>query len=305
MTEQNPATYLQAGTHPAEGLRRMLDSLIGGADGVIYSSNLLVAERAAGVNMSVDVAGGRAFVRGNEATYQGIYHIENRGTANVVVEASDATHPRIDLVSAVVEDSAYSGGTDAWSLVVTKGTAAASPSTPAAPANSISLATVTLPALVTTVLDSYIADVRVTEGMFRWLAGTPDVAWTPSLPGGITIGNGTFTGSFYQKVGNLVTAQFVLTLGSTSTVASSIDVTLPVTAAVAESVHGTIRFYDTSVNDYIMGFLIPTSTTVASIQYGDTTINSPYIEDGFMSSTVPWTWATGDRIDVAITYLAA
>ena len=304
MTIQNPATWIQGATHPAEGLRRMLDSLIGGAAGVIHSSNMAVTQRASGgANMSVDIAGGRAFIRGTEATYQGIYHVENRLVANVVVTAAHSTHPRIDLVSAVVKDAAYSGATDAWSLVVTAGTAAASPVTPTAPANSISLATVTLPALATTVIDSYIADVRVTQGMSRWLAGTPDIAWSPSFDAGITEGNGTWSDSFYQKVGDLVTAQASFTLGSTSSVASSFNLDLPVTAVSNTAVYGNGRLYDLSATTYYAAMVTPSSlATKVSINYANAA--STALVRGNITSTVPFTWATGDRIDISLTYLA-
>ena len=90
--------------------------------------------------MSVDVAGGRAFVSGTEATYQGVYFAENRGSSNIAVAASDPTNPRIDLVVMRVRDSAYSGATDTVAIEVVTGTPAASPVAPTLPDSSLLLA---------------------------------------------------------------------------------------------------------------------------------------------------------------------
>jgi hypothetical protein len=164
MTEQNPAIFLQSGSHPAEDVRRMFHALAGGspnnANGIFESGDLAVAEKGT-PNMSVDIAEGAAWIAGSEATYQGSYFIENRASLNIAVAAADATNPRKDLVVAKVEDSAYSGATNAWSLSVVTGTPAASPSEPAVPANSIVLAMIDVAALSTTVLNAVISDRRI------------------------------------------------------------------------------------------------------------------------------------------------
>jgi hypothetical protein len=164
MTAQNPAVFLQAGSHPAEDVRRF----IGGAvpfPGVVGTADLAVTEKSGTANMSVDVAGGRAFIAGSEATYQGTYFVENRGTTNLVISAADATNPRIDLIVAKVQDSGYSGATDAWSLAVVTGTPAASPSAPTAPDNSLVLARVAVAANATSIVNANITDYRyITSG---------------------------------------------------------------------------------------------------------------------------------------------
>lgn len=185
MTVQNPPIFLQGGSHPAEDTRRALEAIIGrGLEGIVQSTDMSVAENGT-PNMSVDVAGGQAFIQGTEGTYQAAYFVENRGTTNLTISASDPTNPRIDLVVAKIEDSAYSGATDAWSLAVVTGTPAGSPSAPTAPDNSITLAQVAVAASATSITNANITDTRTSVGrLFHGQVGineTPDSADTLQL----------------------------------------------------------------------------------------------------------------------------
>jgi hypothetical protein len=144
LAEQNPAIFLQAGSHPAEDVRRFIASITNDSQGIVTAGSLVVTEKSGTPNMSVDVAGGRCFIKGTQATYQGTYFCEARGSENLTVSAQHATNNRIDRIVAKVEDAAYSGATNAWSLAVVTGTPAGSPSAPSAPANSITLALVTV-----------------------------------------------------------------------------------------------------------------------------------------------------------------
>ena len=161
MTEKNPAIFIQAGTHPAEDVRRAFDIFVGaGSEGIVAATDLAVTETGTPA-MSVTVATGRAIIQGTEGTYQGPYIVENRGITVVPVTASDVSNPRTDLVVARVQDQAYSGTTNAWSLAVIEGTPAASPVAPTLPANALLLATVTVAAAVSTIVNANIADGRV------------------------------------------------------------------------------------------------------------------------------------------------
>jgi hypothetical protein len=185
MTAQNPPIFLQAGSHPAEDVRRALSEIVGVGGGVVGDSDLIVSERAGTPNMSVDVAGGSVWVAGTESTYQGAYFCDNRGTTNLVVSLGDATNPRIDLVVARVKDSVYSGASDAWEIAVVEGTAAASPSAPTAPPNSVTLAQIDVAAGASSVVDGDITDLRtfVTADQFRTA--------TLSVTGDMTVDGGT------------------------------------------------------------------------------------------------------------------
>jgi hypothetical protein len=160
MTEQNPAVFLQAGSHPAEDVRRMFTAISGGVGGIVGSGDLLCAE-AGTPNMTVVVAGGAIWVPGSEAAYQGMYFCENRATTAVTIATADGTNPRKDLIVAKVQDAGYSAATNAWSLSVVTGTPAGSPAEPTAPANSITLAMVDVPASDTAITNSQIADRRI------------------------------------------------------------------------------------------------------------------------------------------------
>jgi hypothetical protein len=89
-----------------------------------------------------------------------MYNVVNNGTLNVAITAANATNPRIDLIVVKVQDQAYSGAVNTASIVAVTGTAAASPSPPAAPANSIILAQISVPANDTTITNSQITDQR-------------------------------------------------------------------------------------------------------------------------------------------------
>lgn len=161
MAVQNPPIFIQAGTHPAEDTRRFIDALLDSREGIVGSGELAVTENGT-PNMSVNVAAGRAFVNGSQSSFQGSYFVDARSVTNVAVTAADATNPRKDLVVAKVEDAAYSGGTSAWSLAVVAGTPAGSPAEPAAPANSMVLAMIDVPANDTAITNSQIIDRRTT-----------------------------------------------------------------------------------------------------------------------------------------------
>lgn len=160
MTAQNPPIFLQttAAGHPAEDVRRWIATLTRDTPGVIGSGDLAVT---AATGMNVTVAGGRAFISGTQGTYQGSYFAENRGTSTLTVSGGHATYTRKDLVVARIEDAAYSGATNAWSLAIIAGTPAASPAEPSAPANSITLAMITVPAGATSIAQVTITDRRV------------------------------------------------------------------------------------------------------------------------------------------------
>ncbi len=162
MAERNPSLYLQNRTdHTAENDRSLITSVFGSREGVLGSGDLLVAQRAAGANMSVDVAIGRAVILGdNSPTVQGTYHVWNDAVKNVVISAASGVNPRKDIVVAIVRDAFYSGATNAWALEVVTGTAAASPVEPALPSNAIKLALVDVPTSAASILTANITDKR-------------------------------------------------------------------------------------------------------------------------------------------------
>lgn len=180
MTALNPPGFLQnRSDHTARELRGMISALVN-SPGIIGVNDFLVAQRAAGANMSVDIAGGQAFVLGTDDPNQGYYHCLSDSTpTNVTVTASHATLNRIDLVIARVYDSAYIGGAlNQWGFEVTVGTPAASPVAPIAPADSMILAQIYVGASVVNVLNANLTNTRIQAGIYATvinaiLTGTP------------------------------------------------------------------------------------------------------------------------------------
>lgn len=162
MTEINPPAFLQNRTDHSAAIDRGAFSALAESC-VLTSSDFSVSQRAAGANMSVDVNnGGTAFIEGTEATNQGYYScLGDASAVNLTIGASSPSLSRIDIVVAQVEDSFYSGSTDAWSLAVVAGTPASSPVAPSAPDNSIVLAEVLIGVSVTSIVDANITDKRV------------------------------------------------------------------------------------------------------------------------------------------------
>jgi hypothetical protein len=103
-------------------------------------------------NMSVNVAAGLAFVKGTENTFQGLYSVPNDGPVNLVIAAAHATLARNDLIICRIRDAFYSGATNTATLEVVTGTAAASPSDPTVPANSLIIGRVRVAAAASSIV---------------------------------------------------------------------------------------------------------------------------------------------------------
>ena len=137
-------------------LRRLLGS--GVLATASASTGFAVSERAAGANMSVDVAAGDAFVRG--------HYMTSAATVNLAVTTADGSHPRIDRVVLRLDWSNNAGYLD-----VVAGTAAAVPAATALVQSSsvweMSLATVSVPASDTTIGTAQITDDRYYAWPYR------------------------------------------------------------------------------------------------------------------------------------------
>lgn len=128
------------------------------SEGVV--SGLAVVQRAAGANMSVDIGGGVVWVRGDDSSVQPTYRCYNDSTVNLAVAAAHATLGRVDRVVAEVRDASFSGVSTDWRLRVITGTPSGSPTAPAEPNNAITLATVSVPAVATSITTARITDAR-------------------------------------------------------------------------------------------------------------------------------------------------
>ena len=100
---------LETKTYPFSRVRRMMEHA-GIQEGIWDPGDLKVAQRSAGATMSVDVAAGSGWIRGDDTARQGMYHVENDAVVNLAIGAAHATLPRVDQVIARVYDSTVVGG---------------------------------------------------------------------------------------------------------------------------------------------------------------------------------------------------
>lgn len=134
-----------------------------------------------------------------------------------------------------------------------------------------------------------------------------DVAWTSYTPAftGLTVGNGTIVAK-WMRVGRMVHVRFHLTLGSTSSVAGAVTVALPITAVAYPGTAGTTPFglarHFDGANAF-EGVIIYSSTSVARIGVYDA--SATHLKAVDLSSTIPFTWGTGDELAGQFCYEAA
>jgi hypothetical protein len=128
--------------------------------GIIGTSSLAVTQ-AGTPGMAVQVAAGWGAIVGDFTTNMGVYQFYNDAATQLSVTAANPTNPRIDRVVVTVNDSYYTGATNNVTFTVVAGTAAASPTAPATPTNSISLATIAVAAGATSIVNANITDTRV------------------------------------------------------------------------------------------------------------------------------------------------
>jgi len=110
--------------------------------------------------MTVLVESGVASIPGTESSSQGNYYVCNDAQVTLSITAAHGSLPRIDIVVINVRDQVYSGASNDSQLQVITGTAAASPTVPTAPANSITVVQIAVGAGVTSILNANITDTR-------------------------------------------------------------------------------------------------------------------------------------------------
>lgn len=135
--------------------------------GVPHNAHFLVTQRAAGANMSVDVAAGRAWVSVSTTAPAGLAHVSSDTTANVTVTASNATNPRVDQIILRWNDTSIpTGSGNVPTLEVLTGTATSGATldnrtgAAALPNDCLRLADILVPATSTSVTTANIRDRR-------------------------------------------------------------------------------------------------------------------------------------------------
>jgi len=189
----NPPGFLQnaGATHTAEQMRNWHGLLIAGKTGATTLlprggvnpalGSALQVTQTGSPSMAVVVKSGHAAIPGTEHTKQGVYSVMNDADVTLSIAASHATLNRIDIVVFKIEDQAYSGSVNSSSLAVVTGTPASSPSAPAAPANSIILASVSIVANDTSITNAEITDLRFYMSSLGGLLSVKDQAEETAL----------------------------------------------------------------------------------------------------------------------------
>lgn len=132
------------------------------------------------------------------------------------------------------------------------------------------------------------------------LWGDPWVAYTPTLTN-ITLGSGGTSSFFYQRVGKMVNVRGRITLGTSGALTGVATFTLPVNAVTADQFWQSGTILNDSGTFYAGVVRVGTSsaTVLATNAAGTytTAVNT--------SATIPFTWASGDIINVGFSYEAA
>jgi hypothetical protein len=126
--------------------------------------------------------------------------------------------------------------------------------------------------------------------------------YTPSFLTNVSLGNGTRVAR-YAQIGKICFVYFSFTLGSTSTITGQPEFSLPVTGAQS----ATYANGDSLLLDYVtaeyFGKVYLQSTTTFSLVAQSASVS--YVKDAIISSTVPMTWATNDKITANFWYEVA
>lgn len=128
-------------------------------------------------------------------------------------------------------------------------------------------------------------------------------SWTPTLSGGFGLGNATYTAN-YARVGRIIVAYAVIVVGSTTTTGDDMRIAAPVTAADQYALAaGTSGYWNDTGTAFYATRGVTSSTSVVSLRCLNA--SGTYTTLTKANTTVPFTWTTGDEINVVMIYEAA
>ena len=147
----------------------------------------------------------------------------------------------------------------------------------------------------------YLAKTSATNMDFTWTTLGAWTAYTPTFVN-FTLGNGTITKSRYAQIGKVVIYDFLITMGTTSSMGTSMTISLPVTGANTNTalVHPATSTIAGALN--VMSWRL-NSTTIAQLFRNTASNNDVNLSNP--TAAFPGTWASGSTFSGQITYEAA
>jgi microcystin-dependent protein len=193
-------------------------------EGIVEAGDLAVSQRAAGANLSVDIAAGACWIKGDaDLNAQPTYRCRNNSVVNLAI-TPDGSNPRIVLIVAEVLDTTFDGsGSRLWRLRAVHGTPAGSPVSPALPSTAISLASIAVTAGDADIVNGQITDTRTRAIVGAGLAATPTSVPTGAMldwggataPAGFLLCDGTtYSRTTYAALYAIIGFQYSPTPGS-------------------------------------------------------------------------------------------
>lgn len=137
-------------------------------------------------------------------------------------------------------------------------------------------------------------DTSTGKGLILWQP------WTPSVSGGFTVGNGSWSNALYCQIGKTVHYMAIFTYGSTSS-ASTMNVTLPVNARISGS-----QMMNAYTNAGGTAYALTNRMNATNnTQIYAQSASGNYVALANLSTIIPGTFATGNIIAISGTYEAA
>ena len=151
-------------------------------------------------------------------------------------------------------------------------------------------------------------NISATAGIDSSKISTTVTSWTPTWTN-LTVGNGTYTSQHYTQIGKLITYNLHFILGSTSSISGVIEFSIPTTANTnlatggnTGQTIGSVKLIDAGTEEYL-GQANLKNTTTARVTVWNTA--STFSAQASTGATNPFTWTTGDAIDVTGFYWSA
>lgn len=244
-------------TYHAQAFRQLVGALVP-FSGVVGANDLTVSQRAAGANMSVDVAAGQCFIKGGSVANQGTYQCLSDAVTNVAISPNSSGSTRTDLIVAQIYDKQADGGTQyAWNIIALAGTTTT-------PTSAIPLAQVAVANAATSITTANITDVRQR-------ASTSGVNWT-GLPyaGSWTNAGGAYPVGQYTKLPNGMVLLRGMVKRTGGTTAIETIATLPTGYRPAVQQYGFAGYTNNGTSDAVVRTDVSSNGAVTYVPNGQT-----------------------------------